>query len=307
MTVAPLLSAPFLSHRNATSNSICSNVTTTTTTTGSSSSISYTGSLNSSSSLSSLNDSSTDALLIDTPLTIPYGIVTVLLFTAAISQFLFIMYDSYRRQGDKNTCQGKMTVTVTAGKQDEGKIGHRYKLSLVIAGCALVSFYTAGELNSMFFASNYVTFLGNQQSTGAHLTTLMLASFSIFRLLSIYIATKLDTLYMIYIHLIMIGFSNIILYAAGSASFSILAIAFVLLGASLSSVFPALYALMEELIDVTNFICGLFMFCSAIAVSVTPILEGAFLESNPNIFIYINCIALVACSFVLFYIHLYHR
>ena len=299
MTVAPLLSAPFLSHKNATSHSICSNVTASSSGDSSSNSSSLNSPL--------FNDSSADVPFNDTPLTIPYGIVTVLLSSAAISQFLFILYDAYTKRGDRVACEAKMSVAVPVVKKQDGKIGQRYKLSLVIAGCALISFYTAGELNSMFFASNYVTFLGNQQSTGAHLTTLMLASFSIFRLLSIYIATKLDTLYMIYIHVLMIGVSNLILYAAGSASFYILALAFILLGASLSSVFPALYALMEELIDVTDFICGLFMFCSAIAVSVTPILEGAFLESNPNIFIYINCIALVACTFVLFYIHLYHR
>lgn len=245
------------------------------------------------------NDSNVAGRTGQLQLVVPFAICTAILFLSALVELVLLC--TIRHLGDP----GDKNEPVAANEKCPN--GRKSKLSFIIAGCLLLSFYVVCEMNSFVFAPNYATFVGYSEETGAYLAFIMSTSFAIFRLISILIATKVSTLSMLYIHLATIGLGNFIIYFANSSSLGALALGLCVLGAGLSAVFPALYAFFEEIIPVTNGICGLFMFASALSVSVTPIFEGAFLPSHPPVFVYINLIALALCFCILRYIHLAHR
>lgn len=184
------------------------------------------------------------------------------------------------------------------------KLVGKSSIVMVVAGCLLISFYNVCEMNSFVYAPTYVEYLGYNREMGAHMAFIMSTAFSIARLCSIAIATKLTTLSMLYIHLSMITVGNIIILLIGKISIVGLAIGLCVLGSGLSAVFPAVYAFFEELMDVTNGVCGIFMFASSLSVSVTPIFEGKFLPSNPSVYAYINLAALGLCFIILCSIHM---
>ena len=234
-------------------------------------------------------------------LIVPFAVCTGVLLVAAVGQFvLFFLVTG------TSVVQSKDEEVVIA-ECKATKVDKKQSLTLIGAGCLLLCFYNVSEMNSFIYAPNFITFRGYSEASGADLARYMSTAYSICRLASIIIATRVPTLYMLYIHFVIIAVGNVTLLLADPSSLIQLTVGLCIVGSGLSAVFAALYAFYEELMDVTNGICGAFMFASALAVSLTPIVEGQFLPTYPAVYNYINLAALFICCIILLYIHLFHR
>lgn len=285
MVVSPILAAPFLADRTV-NTPITSNAT---------------------SSPFDLIELATGSDMI---LVTPFAICTcILMVSASIEIILAIKYPHSSKPHslvDEKSSPDSLLQSSTSSSE-KSLYTTKNNISLIIAGCLLLSFYVVCEMNSFVFAPNFIVYVGFSEEKSAHLAFLMASAFAICRLFSIIIATRVSTLSMLYIHLTIIGLGNFVLLVSPRDSLLTLSIGLCILGAGLSAVFPALYAFYEELMTVTNGICGIFMFASALSVSVTPIFEGKFLPTHPPVFVYINLVALTLCFIILTYIHLCHR
>lgn len=234
-------------------------------------------------------------------LIIPFAISTGVLLVAAVGQFILFFIVT-----GTSVVQSKDEEVVIAETR-KSKVDRKQSITLIGAGCLLLCFYNVSEMNSFIYAPNFITFRGYSEASGAELARYMSTAYAICRLASIIIATRVPTLYMLYIHFVIIAVGNITLLLADASSLTQLTIGLCIVGSGLSAVFAALYAFYEELMEVTNGICGAFMFASALAVSLTPIIEGQFLPTYPVVYNYINLAALFVCCIILVYIHIFHR
>jgi len=103
--------------------------------------------------------------------------------------------------------------------------------------------------------------------------------------------------------MLLIGVGNSILLVFGNTSEQLLWIGLIVVGVGHSCVFPGIYAFLEERINVTNSVCGCFMFASSIATTTNPVLIGYYIESFPMIFVYINVVSLVIVLMIFVGLH----
>lgn len=265
---------------------------------------------------------------------IPYLITAIVLIMSAVVQMIFYLILPYSEVercpqvtstptskrdtviastiSDDDHCKETSLLTGTGESQSKIETNHSssYKCIMVISGCALTCFYAGLEMNTFIFLPDFaVTALNYSKANAAIVTSYLSASYAIFRFISIFIASQVTTIKMLYAHVSLIGLSNCIIWYATfhSPSHLLFTIGSILLGAGCSCVYPAIYAYLEEKITVTNNLCGLFMFSSSIATSINPILEGRYLEKYPSIFVLINTIGFAYVLMILVMLEVTYR
>lgn len=175
------------------------------------------------------------------------------------------------------------------------------------------------------------------------MTGAMSAAYTLSRLLAIFVAMRVKTLYMLYFDFIMITLGNVLILRYANSWEPGLWVGIVILGFGFSSAFPAIYSFLEERINVsdargverklsdnatkacaqlakdsgsspslnrsnsfpqvTNSVCGFFMFASSVLTTVEPLLEGKYIENWPLIFVYINLVSVIVCLFLYVALH----
>ena len=297
MAIAPLIEEPFLSpdhnatetHGNAPSDEIFTNGTHTTE---------------------------------DSRIIVPYTIGSLSLVAAA-ALFLILYYkvpytdpkrtvtdtkqkSIYNNNNNNTSKQTRSPSSVSSSSRsqlidtNEEKTDSIYYMRLIVLSCFLLCFYTGVELSTMNFLPEFVTVIALKltKSKAAYMSSVMSAAFAVNRLLSIVVAAKFRTKTMLYVSFLMICTGNGILLFFANSSEVMLWIAVVIIGAGHSSVYPCLMSFLEERINVTTFVCGLFMFCSGASSVAVPILLGYYVEKYPLIYVYINVCGLAICLLI---------
>jgi FHS family Na+ dependent glucose MFS transporter 1 len=297
MTVAPLIAEPFLSPEIRRANSTIISVDNGTT--------AEFFNLTNATSVSDIINS-------ESQIAIPFAICALSLSLSAV--LLFILYfTSPYTETLRTASQAKVTVS---GRQMMEKDEEQsnlipmetpkdYFYKIIILGSLLICFYTGIELNTFTFLPDFVIYsdLRLTKSTGAYMLSVLSATFAACRGISIIVATRVKTSDMLYTNMLMIGIGNAILLCYGNSSEKWTWVGFMVVGIGHSCVFPGVYAFLEERINVTNSVCGCFMFASSIATTTNPILIGYFVETMPMIFVYINVVSLVICLIIFIGLH----
>ncbi|KAI1285830.1 Major facilitator superfamily domain-containing protein 4B [Halotydeus destructor] len=243
---------------------------------------------------------------------IPYSLCSAVLLAAAMLQIALFYISPYK--GMNRILGRKQDATpINSSRDDEDEestlipvtLPKRYYVIVIVIGGLLLCFEAGLEQNTMNYLSTFVVHvdLKLSKSTGAFMTSAMSASYTISRLLSIFLATRLPTVLMLYLDFAVMLVGNVLVLKFCNTSEVGLWIGLIVMGFGFSSCFPAIYSFLEERINVTNTVCGIFMFASSIATTIEPLFEGQYIEEWPEIFVYINVASVLACVVLFVCLH----
>ena len=297
MTVGPLIAEPFLSPEIRRENSTIISVDNGTT-----------------AEFFNLTNATSVADIInaESKIEIPFAICSLALCLSAV--LLFVLYfTSPYTETLRSASQAKVTSSgrhmVDKDEEQSNLIpvetSKEYFYKIIVLGSMLLCFYSGIELNTFTFLPDFVIYsdLRLTKSKGAYMLSVLSAVFACCRGISIIVATRVKTSHMLYTNMLLIGIGNAILLFFGNSSEQWTWIGLIVMGIGYSCVFPGIYAFLEERINVTNSVCGCFMFASSIATTTNPILIGYFIETSPMIFVYINVVSLVVCLLIFIGLH----
>lgn len=237
---------------------------------------------------------------------VPYSICAVVLFAAAALLFTLFIRTPYLHP-IRTVSQAKFSSSpsgdMVSAVNDENinliamETPRRYYVTVILLGSALLCFYSGIEINTFTFFPDFAVYidLHLSKSKAAFMTSLLSAAFACSRGVSIILATKFKPTSMLYTNLVLIGLGNGLMLVSANTSEHMLWVSLILCGFGYSCVFPGIYAFLEQRINVTNTICGLFMFSSSIATTINPLILGYFIETSTLVFVYINLVSLVTC------------
>lgn len=254
-----------------------------------------------------------DTIARESQIAVPYTIVALVLFAAAGMLFTLYIRTPYlhpnRTVSTAKSSSSTQDLVNSANDENVNLISleapKHYYVTVIALGSAFLCFYSGIEMNTFTFFPDFAVYidLHLSKSKAAFMTSLLSAAFACSRGISIIIATRFKPMNMLYTNLILIGVGNGLLLVFANTSEHMLWLSLVLMGFGYSCVFPGIYAFLEERINVTNTLCGLFMFASSIATTVNPVILGYYIETNPLIFVYINLFSLITCLAIFMGLH----
>lgn len=246
-----------------------------------------------------------DVIARESQIAVPYTICAIVLFAAAGLLFTLYVKTPYlhpvRTVSTAKSSSSSQDLVNSANDENINLISlqtpRRYYITVIVLGSALLCFYSGIEMNTFTFFPDFAVYidLHLSKSKAAFMTSLLSAAFACSRGISIIVATRFKPMNMLYTNMILIGVGNSMMLMFANTSEHMLWLSLVLMGFGYSCVFPGIYSFLEERINVTNTLCGVFMFASSIATTINPIILGYYIESNPLIFVYINLFSLVTC------------
>ena len=297
-TLSPLLAEPFLSPKNDTSSNSTSHETTT---------ISPEGTV----------------FIQESQIVIPFSIVAGICVLSAFTTFTLYLLKPYKppvrslaKSIDRQTSSSSTpspppspsTSSPTATNNPEAAplvasvFPKSYLLTVILLGALILCFETGIEINSFSYLQTFVVHvdLKLSKSTGAYMVSVIRGSYMISRGLNIFLAAKFNPKFLLMIDFALIAVGNTLLLIFANSDQTMIWIGIILMGFGFSPVYPMVYSFLEERINVTNTVCGFFMFSSALMTIVNPLIEGKFIEEYPLIYVYINigCLAVCFMTFI---------
>lgn len=232
---------------------------------------------------------------------IPFFLMASILWMAA---FLFILLFFLRpyRQPNRESREVKTTADqVNLVGVRESQLGY---WTIVLLGCVLICCYaTVQILFLQFFAKFGIsTALNLSKATATLMTSVCAASYAVCCGLSIIVATRISVRSMLSVTMPLVLIGNILLASFANTSELMVWISLIVIGVGFSSTIPAIYSYLEQKINVTDFVCGLFLFSSSISSIAATTIFGHFIESYPFIFVYFNIIGLSVSCLILFFL-----
>lgn len=172
--------------------------------------------------------------------------------------------------------------------------GFPRKRSIVLFSVWL-STYCVSESTILGFGATYFQFCPLQLSAGqaAGLVSVVATAFTVGRGISVVMALQFTPQLMIGYHFVLLFFSVLLMFA-GQHNLTVLVVAVVLAGLGLSAMCPAMFAFLEQYIDITNPIGATAILFSDAINLFNPYILGAFVEND----------SFVIIVFELFYISL---
>lgn len=254
-----------------------------------------------------------DVIARQSQIAIPYTICAVVLFAAAGLLFTLYVRTPYlhptRTVSTAKSSSSCQDLVNSANEENINLIAletpKHYYITVILLGSALLCFYSGIEMNTFTFFPDFAVYidLHLSKSKAAFMTSLLSAAFACSRGISIIVATRFKPMNMLYTNLILIGVGNGLMLMFANTSEHMLWLSLIIMGFGYSCVFPGIYSFLEERINVTNTVCGLFMFASSIATTINPIILGYYIETNPLIFVYINLMSLFMCLVIFIGLH----
>ena len=130
------------------------------------------------------------------------------------------------------------------------------------------------------------------------LASVACGAFAVNRLISIFVATLIKTTTMQIISFIMLVTGNLLLLFFANTSEVMLWTSVVIVGAGHANVNPCILSFLEERMNVTTSVCGIFLLSASVTMIAVPIVVGNFIESDPMLYVYLNLGGLFACTLI---------
>ncbi|KAI1285825.1 Major facilitator superfamily domain-containing protein 4B [Halotydeus destructor] len=238
-------------------------------------------------------------------ISIPYYVSAGAAFLACLMQ-LYLFF-AVPRDKMSNSLETELDEVKKMAEPSEPPVtlSPTYFRLVVIFGAVVLCFEGGTELNTFNYLETFIVSseLGISHSKGALMNGAMLAAFTLSRFICIILATRMKTITMLYMNLAIIMAGNIIILFSANTSEAALWTGIVILGYGFGSTWPAMFALIEERITVTNFICSIFISSTMMHGAIGPLINGKFIEESPIVFAYINLISGVTCCLAFFMLH----
>ncbi|RWS24908.1 sodium-dependent glucose transporter 1-like protein [Leptotrombidium deliense] len=224
-------------------------------------------------------------------ITIPFTIGGLILFASSVTAFYFELFTPYKTRNRSLEAKVEIPEILVNNESNEKGVEIRkklrfYNLACILLGSLLLCFYCGSEYNIFSYLPTFLIELPLKISkqTTAMMSATFGAMFTLFRFISILVATKVQTSTMLYISLADLILAYLLLLFAHESVVAIW-ISIVFIGIGCSSVFASIYAFIEQRINITNVIASIFMMSCAIISIVWPIIIGNHVDRNPMIFV----------------------
>lgn len=275
--------------------------------------------LSSNHSLTVVPESSTDIALVpnhtmiqtETRIGVPYsisGFIEVLSAAMILLLYYQMPYTDPKRGvsgpkkiSDESEINSNLMVDGSTSSAEKGTNEDNgvklYHIQLITLGCLLLFFYAGLECSTMGFLTEFavVIDLKLSKSKAAFLSSVMSGAFAINRLVSVAVASKLKPKTMLYVSFAMLTLGNGILLLFANSSELMVWISVAVIGAGHASVTPCIMSFLEERINVTTTVCGLFMVSSFLSGIFVIFAIGIWVEKYPLLYVYINLFGLMIC------------
>ncbi|RWS14402.1 sodium-dependent glucose transporter 1-like protein [Dinothrombium tinctorium] len=191
----------------------------------------------------------------------------IITFTALLLLEICKPYKKPKRSlGGKNQIQTKNINVDEAESLVHIDLPRSYYIIFVLLSCLLLCAWGTIESNTLTYLPTFLHYTNLALSTKE--SALMVSTCNLIylacRLLSIALASRLKPLAMLYTSFTILLFGSIFMLFFGLETIKNLWISIVLVSLGCSWNFPAIFSLIEERIDVTNSIGGLFIFSTSI-------------------------------------------
>ncbi|CAG2120268.1 unnamed protein product, partial [Medioppia subpectinata] len=183
------------------------------------------------------------------------------------------------------------TIDLNDGRntQQNNHVSSKMRILLIVLLAMSISVYSAIEINYFGNSATYFQYLPMRLSaqTSDDLLMAMSATFTVGRLFSAFISSKLRPEIMLSYHLVIIGVSLGILFF-GSNSLTMIWIGNILAGFGFAAMWSSYFAFGEKYIKLTDKNNSVLCFSSALLGFVTPFIIGNLVEKHPEVFIYLE-------------------
>lgn len=191
---------------------------------------------------------------------------------------------------------------------DDVKSSFKFLLSVGVLNVLLLFLETGTEIGFAQMLTTYVV-KGQLQlppSTGSYMTSAFWASFTVSRLVAIFLAIKISSFTFILIDLTIALLGSIVLLFLSSYEWALWA-ASIILGAGVASFFPAAIGWLNSYINVTNKVASIFIVGASLGGMIIPLTISYYIEIFPDILIYVVPLTVVSCCAVTLVLHLILR
>lgn len=191
---------------------------------------------------------------------------------------------------------------------DDVKSSVKFLLSVGVLNVLLLFLETGTEIGFAQMLTTYVV-KGQLQlspSTGSYMTSAFWAAFTVSRLVAIFLAIKISSFTFILIDLSVALLGSIVLLFLSSYEWAMWA-ASIILGAGVASFFPAAIGWLNCYINVTNKVASIFIVGASLGGMIIPLTISYFIETFPDILIYVVPLTVLCCCVVTLVLHLILR
>lgn len=250
----------------------------------------------------------------DLALIYPYSIVAGWLAMCGI--LVFVIYFMYPRSPIHPS---RMTFSKDSNKQDETAVdvvneiikrnNDRIwaKFLVVTCTCLLGHIYYGLVISLGSFITTYVVEVRSlpllseleRKQTGATMTSLFWATFTFFRLLTIFYIDYVGSMVTIFANLVICFVSCIILIPFAASNLICLWAGVGVIGAGLSSIWACLFTLLEDYFPVTSQIGSMLIVCGVLGEFTFPMIISQLIVADPAVLMWISlgCISSIFAVF----------
>lgn len=184
-----------------------------------------------------------------------------------------------------------------------------YKVLTILLVMLFMHTYLGLEISFGSYLTTFVVKSGLPltKSDGAHITTTFWATFTLFRVLTVFYIEYVRTEANILASLVIILLANCFLVPFGDTSVPFLLTGVCLIGIGTSSVWASLFGYMEEFFPVTSFIGSLIVISAVTGEFVFPYVISNFIDHYPRILIWVTLFCSVSTSLLFLLIMLLCR
>lgn len=226
------------------------------------------------------------------------GAMLGLYFTSRYKQEVRTM-DGKRKKNTDDVLPENEAETETSVSGERTSKCH--PIMTMIAGTILVIVYFSTERNTLSYLPSFLTILDEpvDKLTASHMISTLTAVFAAANGLAILISTRVSVSHMLSGFFILIMGGNLLLVSFANTSESMIWVAVVVLGMGHSSAIPCIYSFIEQKINVTNTVVGVFMAAGSVFGVVSTMILGQLMKMYPLTLVYSNLVYISICSLIL--------
>lgn len=199
------------------------------------------------------------------------------------------------------------TVRVVVVEDNErlslmGKSSPGHKILILIL--AVVLFCGAGHVqaNASLMMPKFLTTSNRDisESTAALMISGFYVSMAVGQVIGIFVSTRVKMQVMLCSSFGLVTLSLLLMLTIASWTVTGAWAAVLLMGFGCSCLTPSIYCLLHSKIPVTDSVCALLSICSLLFQSLMTLVTGSWMQTRPQILVYVDLISIVTCFIVVF-------
>ncbi|RWS21765.1 sodium-dependent glucose transporter 1-like protein [Leptotrombidium deliense] len=238
---------------------------------------------------------------VESKIVVPFAITAATAFLSAIALFVFELFMPYITPERSMSRRDEINLETDSLIPRPQRIPKSYYFTVVTLASLALFMLLSTEPQFFNFLPTFLQRINVETITSMYMCAVFGGSFTFFRFLSIFVALKVKAALMLYAFLSLSLISSVVMLVLGLNSILVLWITCATSGAGFACLHAAILSFVEERIDVTNIIGGVFMFTGAAGKIISPLIIGHFIENKPFVFVdcYVFCITAMIIAFVL--------